>query len=254
MKKVNYHTHTPRCKHALGSEETYIQAAVEAGITDLGFSDHCPYQEDSSMRMSLSEFPSYVRTLQTLKEKYKDHIRIYIGLECEYFPRHIDFIQNLVKQYELDYIILGHHFYRDEDGHYFGYQTNDKDILHQYVEEAIKAVSTGMYSYLAHPDLIHFKPTHSDIYNQEMRCLCEACKDYGVPLEFNLLGYRTHRWYPEMNYFWPIVAEVGNEVIIGYDAHEPNSLGDDKAYMEAVAFLQDLHINIIDEIPLHKIR
>lgn len=38
----NYHTHTTRCMHAIGSEEEYILAAISAGYTELGFSDHTP--------------------------------------------------------------------------------------------------------------------------------------------------------------------------------------------------------------------
>ena len=40
---ANYHTHTPRCNHAVGSEEEYVQQALKAGIKILGFSDHTPY-------------------------------------------------------------------------------------------------------------------------------------------------------------------------------------------------------------------
>lgn len=39
----NYHTHTTRCMHAIGSEEEYILAAISAGYTELGFSDHTPW-------------------------------------------------------------------------------------------------------------------------------------------------------------------------------------------------------------------
>mgnify|MGYP000335070433 CR=1 FL=1 len=31
----NYHTHTTRCMHAIGSEEEYILAAISAGYTEL---------------------------------------------------------------------------------------------------------------------------------------------------------------------------------------------------------------------------
>ena len=40
---ANYHTHTPRCGHAIGSEEEYVRCALEAGFQILGFSDHTPY-------------------------------------------------------------------------------------------------------------------------------------------------------------------------------------------------------------------
>ena len=40
--RANYHTHTPRCRHAVGSEREYIEQAIEAGMEILGFSDHTP--------------------------------------------------------------------------------------------------------------------------------------------------------------------------------------------------------------------
>ena len=39
---ANYHTHTPRCNHAWGAEEEYVERALEAGLKILGFSDHSP--------------------------------------------------------------------------------------------------------------------------------------------------------------------------------------------------------------------
>ena len=40
---ANYHTHTPRCNHAVGTEREYVENALEAGLQILGFSDHSPY-------------------------------------------------------------------------------------------------------------------------------------------------------------------------------------------------------------------
>ena len=39
----NYHTHTTRCHHAEGTDEEYIEVAIKAGMTHLGFSDHLPF-------------------------------------------------------------------------------------------------------------------------------------------------------------------------------------------------------------------
>ena len=41
-KQLDYclHTHTKRCGHAFGADEEYVQAAIDAGIKVLGFSDH----------------------------------------------------------------------------------------------------------------------------------------------------------------------------------------------------------------------
>ena len=44
--KVNFHTHTYRCKHAVGNEEDYVIEAINQNLTTLGMSDHGPYPDD----------------------------------------------------------------------------------------------------------------------------------------------------------------------------------------------------------------
>ena len=88
---ANYHSHTPRCNHATGSEKEYIESAIANGFKILGFSDHTPQPYPSSfksnIRMGMEELENYVDTLVNLREEYKDDITIYIGFEVEYFKR-----------------------------------------------------------------------------------------------------------------------------------------------------------------------
>ena len=37
--KHNFHTHTTRCGHATGTEEEYVQAAIQRGLKQLGFAE-----------------------------------------------------------------------------------------------------------------------------------------------------------------------------------------------------------------------
>ena len=66
--KANYHTHTWRCNHAVGTEEGYVLAAIRAGMEILGFSDHTPYlfpgDYYSNFRMRPEQLPDYARTVQ----------------------------------------------------------------------------------------------------------------------------------------------------------------------------------------------
>ena len=216
----NYHTHTKRCYHAIDNEEDYIKAALQSGYTELGFSDHTPWHYDTSyhstMRMEEDKLAGYVKTLLNLREKYKDQISIKIGLECEYFPKYMNWLKQILKDYPIDYIILGNHFDEtDETGIYFGRPLN-KQQLTKYVESCIAGIKTGLYSYVAHPDLALYD-TDDPFYTQEMTRLCQVAKEYQMPLEFNLLGYATHRQYPNETFF-NIAKKVGNKIIIGTDA------------------------------------
>ena len=110
----NYHTHTKRCYHAIDNEEEYVKAAIQSGYTELGFSDHTPWHYETSyhstMRMEEDKLVGYVQTLLNLREKYQDQISIKIGLECEYFPKYMNWLKQILKDYPIDYIILGNHF------------------------------------------------------------------------------------------------------------------------------------------------
>ena len=232
----NYHTHKKRCYDAIDNEEEYVKAAIQSGYTELGFSDHTPWHYETSyhstMRMEEDKLVGYVQTLLNLREKYQDQISIKIGLECEDYPS--------------DYIILGNHFDEtDETGIYFGRPLN-KQQLTKYVESCIAGIKTGLYSYVAHPDLA-FYDTDDPFYTQEMTRLCQAAKEYQMPLEFNLLGYATHRQYPNETFF-NIAKKVGNKVIIGTDAHESSALLDMNTYQLGKQWLERLGLELTEDI------
>jgi histidinol-phosphatase (PHP family) len=83
---ANYHSHTPRCNHAEGSERAYVEQAVAGSLRVLGFSDHTPYFFDgdyrSRIRMRPEELEDYISVLQNLREEFRDRIELHIGLEA----------------------------------------------------------------------------------------------------------------------------------------------------------------------------
>lgn len=246
----NYHTHTYRCQHALGYEEDYIKEAIEGGYSELGFSDHTPWHYDSdfipTMRMREDQLDDYIETLKKLREKYKDQISIKIGLEVEYFERYIPWLKKILKEKDIDYIILGNHFDEsDEIGIYYGSPIDYHHFI-RYINQCIKGIDSGLFSYIAHPDLANFDE-EDPRYIKEYTRLCEHAKLNDIPLEFNLLGFKTHRHYPNP-VFWKIVSKVGNRVIIGTDAHEPYRLSDIQTYNVAVDYLKKLNIEIDENI------
>lgn len=246
----NFHTHTCRCHHAYGADEEYVKSAIQAHMTQLGFSDHTPWHYDSSfqptMRMDETQIDDYIQSLNSLKEKYKDQIDILIGLECEYFEKYMPWLKKMIKDKKIDYLILGNHYYQSDETHiYFG-SLCSRQLLKCYVDECIKAIDTGLYSYIAHPDLINYDPASPD-YRQEMTRLCRYAKKHHIPLEFNLLGYQSKRHYPHPQ-FWQIASENHNQAIIGFDAHSPSSLLDLQSYKQALEYLNSLHIEVIKTI------
>ena len=97
---ANYHTHTFRCHHASGTEREYIEKAIAEGLTVMGFSDHVPMPfpdgHQSGFRVRIEELEDYIRTLEALREEYKDRIQILIGFEAEYYPAYFEAMLELV--------------------------------------------------------------------------------------------------------------------------------------------------------------
>lgn len=253
----NYHTHTARCRHATGTEREYIETAIERGLRVLGFSDHCPQffpgEFYSNFRMRPEEADGYIQTLCDLRKEYRQDIDIKIGFETEYYPEIFGDFLKFVEPYELDYLILGQHFIDNEyDTHIYAYSYgNTPEILKKYVDQCLEALSTGKFSYIAHPDLLVFNGDEG-IFKKEYRRLCEGAKKHNIPLEINFLGLGAGRAYPTEEFF-SIAKEVGNDIIFGADAHSPDDVCNPNVLETAKAFADKLGIVPIETLSLRKI-
>jgi len=230
MLTKNFHTHTYRCHHAEGTEREYVEKAIEGGMKALGFSDHSPYVFDdgyySNFRMLPDEIENYVRTLLDLKDEYKNEIEIHVGFEAEYYPKFFERFLRLIEPFPIEYLILGQHFLFNETDPRVPTLagTGDEAYLEQYVNQVTEAISTGVFTYVAHPDVFYFKGDE-DTYAKHMKKLLVCAKENEIPLEINLLGIRTNRIYP-CAAFWKAAGEVGNEVVFGSDAHRAEDVCD----------------------------
>ena len=243
---ANYHTHTVRCNHAEGTEREYIEQAIARKLRVLGFSDHSPQVFDagyaSGFRMRPDQLEDYVTTLHSLRQEYAGRIEIFIGLEAEYYPKYFSRLLDLIQPFHLDYLILGQHFIGNEDDGIPAcpHASDDESRLERYVRQTIEALETGCYSCFAHPDILHFTG-NPKAYRRWMEKLCLRVKELRIPLEMNMLGYATGRHYPNRTFF-QIAAEVGNEVILGCDAHAPRRVADPAEIEASLRFLRDCGI------------
>lgn len=253
---ANYHTHTWRCNHAQGTEREYVENAIESGLRLLGFSDHTPYifpgDYYSTFRMRLDQLEDYVQTVLALRKAYAGQIEIPLGLELEYYPALLPKLLPILRDQGIEYLLLGQHFIGNEvDDYYTGVPTAEKPLLERYCDQTIDAMQTGLFTYFAHPDLIHFKGDET-FYTQHIRRICREAKSCGIPLEINLLGIGNGRHYPNPR-FWEVAAEEGCTAILGRDAHWPDALLDSKSEEQAMEIVRKFGLNLIDSVELRKI-
>ncbi len=229
MTDTNFHTHTYRCNHAAGDDREYVEAAIEAGIRTLGFSDHAPYvgfdgDYYSGYRMRPEMLEDYVISVNSLKEIYAGDIDIHLGLEAEYYPEQFDEFLEFIRPYGIEYMILGQHFIDTDQYGTYAPHIKDRGESERYVDQCIEAMNTGLFSYVAHPDIFGLDRDDPD-YEVLAEKYCRAAKDAGIPLELNFLGLATGRIYP-CDEFFSVVGKVGNDVIYGFDAHRPETFFD----------------------------
>ena len=253
---TNYHTHTTRCGHAEGTEEEYILTALRCGYKVLGFSDHTPWAYAtpgfvSRIRMLPSQLDDYVLTLRGLREKYADKLHIRIGLEAEYFPAYLGWLREEMERLDIEYLILGCHYdttdEQDARASRFGGSTSTAHGR-RYAEQVVEALETGLYRYLAHPDLFLNRVTAFDA-DAEKACrdICAAAARLDIPLEYNMAGL-TLQDRPDGSFgytrdeFWRIAAEYPVKAIVGCDAHAPSELDVVPAIEEKKAFLAEMGI------------
>jgi histidinol-phosphatase (PHP family) len=120
---------------------------------------------------------------------------------------------------------------------------NDEYLI-DYVTQILAAIDTGDFLYIAHPDIIgtDYSP---ECVEREFTRLCQGAKDKDIPLELNLLGILKKRRYP-CSTFFKIAAKVGNDVILGLDAHSPSDFFN-PAEEAARAMAQILGLRLIDK-------
>lgn len=252
---ANYHTHTYRCGHARGEDRRYVEEAIAAGIQILGFSDHAPMpfitEHHSGHRIPLDRAQDYFTSLSDLKKEYARDITIHIGVEAEYYPETFDLFWDYIKQFPLEYMILGQHFIqREEAGIYSGSASPSREKLVKFTNNVIDAIKTGKFLYIAHPDILNYTGDE-EAYRREMTRLCRAAKDAGMPVEINRLGYFEKRIYPSDRFF-QIAAEVGCDAIIGWDAHSPRVFQDKESIEGCAAFAQKHGLNLLKSLPMPK--
>lgn len=250
--KYNYHIHTFRCHHATGTEREYVEKSIKAGLERIGFSEHMPYIEpdgnEEIHRLYTDEIADYVNTILALKEEYKDNIEIHLGYEIENIPGKMDKIAKDAKKNGIEYLILGQHFvgYGSEDFLWSVFGSEKESSLVDYANLVIEAIESGYITYVCHPDMFNF--TGDDvIYDREMRRICQAAKDNSIPLEINFLGIRSNRRYPNEK-FWKIAGEVGNDVVFGFDAHDPDGAGDIASSVRAEEIVKKYNLHYIEDL------
>ncbi len=234
---ADYHTHTPLCRHAEGSPEEYIEAALALELEEYGISDHAPQTPEpfDDWRMLESELPQYFEWIERARVRAGDELTVRAGLECDWFPDCHEWINQLGRCYEWDYLIGSIHYLGDQwdfDNPKWlsrWAETNIDEVWTAYWEEYARMARSGMFEILGHPDLIKkFAYTPEGDLRRFYDPVIESIVAGGSAIELNTAGFHKPcaEQYPSAE-FLKLAAKASIPITLSSDAHAPGEVARD---------------------------
>lgn len=234
-----YHTHTNLCDGKDSAEQMLLRA-IELGCSEYGFSGHIYSAGDEDWCMSRESMAEYRREVLRLREKYRDRIKVYLGIEY-------DFLSDEPTE-GYDYVIGSVHTLLKnglraevDSGTYESRLENINRAWggdpYAFVEDYFEAVA-GLYERSRCDIIGHFDVVCK--YNEKESMFDEGHPRYRAAaltaldrimqtpavLEFNtggtFRGYRSN-FYPD-GFILERIAEYGRPMIINSDTHGTDSV------------------------------
>jgi histidinol-phosphatase (PHP family) len=237
---VDYHVHTARCGHAVGTMERYVEHAIQAGLSELGFSDHLfmywlpADARDPELGMAEWEHEFYVEDVERCRSRYASDITIRLSIEADYIPGHEQALENILKRSDWDYVIGSVHFIDDwgfDDSRYLaGFDRWDIDALYgRYFELVGASAETGLFDTIGHADLVKkfgHRPRADQL--ESYARLAQRFARAGVCVEVNTAGLRRPcaEVYPHPDLL-DACRQAGVPATFASDAHAPTDVARD---------------------------
>ena len=229
---VDYHIHTPYCKHAVGEMEAYVERAIELGLEEIGFSDHMPVMPEPKFCMGYEDLKPYIRRVRELRERYAGQIAVRLGCEMDIVFDKVDEIRRIIDENEFDYVIGSIHYLDDwpfDQAQYRDvFEERDIETIYgRFFDTIIRAAQTGLYDITGHIDNIKrmgYRPGHdlSETYER----VAQALHSMDCTVEINTSGLDTaaEEPYPSPE-FLAVLRRHDIPVTLGSDAHSPDQVG-----------------------------
>jgi histidinol-phosphatase (PHP family) len=241
------HVHTQFCD-AKSTAEEMVLSALSRGFVSLGFSGHAKQDFDTYYVMDKAKEVAYLREVRSLRERFNGRIRIWLGMERDYFSN--------ASREPYDYVIGSVHYLPCPDGSRFPVDAPLEAVRYairqHFNGDTLKFVK-GYYSILGNyardyqPDIIgHFdlpakNNRQGELYDREgllfFKAAAEAMEEAVTGcrlMEVNTGGmarYGASIPYPKLKLlkYW---KALGGEIILSSDCHRAEDInaGYEEAY------------------------
>jgi histidinol-phosphatase (PHP family) len=232
---VDYHMHLrasdESIDHSLEAVERFVEAAAARGVDEIGFSEHAYYFEETRplwtvpYHLERCRYPIQ-RYVDAVVEAKRQGMPVKLALEVDYAPGREEETRELLEPYPWDYLIGSIHFVGAHgiDGEpSLVHEVGEKEAWERYYETLERAVRSGLFDTLAHPDLVKMFgdeiPWDWDAVAAALDSVCLEVSSAGL--------HKAHgKLYPNPDLLARArEREVG--ITLASDAHVPQNVGRD---------------------------
>ncbi len=233
---ADYHTHTPLCRHAVGTPEEYVDAALAAGLSEYGIADHAPQRPEpfDDWRMFEAELPAYFAWIERACVHAAGRIPVRAGLECDWLEGCGEWIADLSSRFEWDYLIGSVHYlggWDFDNPKWLGRwaESDVEEVWTNYWRTYARMAESGLFDILGHPDLVKkFSYRPAGDLARFYEPVVDAIASVGCAIEINTAGWHKPcaEAYPAPE-FLELACSAGVPLVISSDAHAPAEIGRD---------------------------
>jgi histidinol-phosphatase (PHP family) len=237
---TDFHIHCNYSGDSPAPMEEMIKQAIKLNMHTICFTDHMdmdfPYTPRSADRIFTLDTDPYIFDYVKNKEKYKDQIKILLGVEIGLQPHIANEITEYVNNYDFDFVIGSSHVCHGMDPYQkeFFEGRPEIDAHREYFESIYENIEQNddfdVYGHLDYA--VRYGPTVNQNYSYEMhkdiidKILKRLIVD-GKGIEVNTSGYKYGLGAPHPTL--EIIArykELGGRILtVGSDGHRPEHLG-----------------------------
>jgi histidinol-phosphatase (PHP family) len=236
---IDSHTHTHYSKHARGTVDEVVRAAIVRGVRILTITDHAPFTVDQGNRLLRSELRRYFDDVHEASQRYGDQITVLAGLESDYLPGHEPYLSEMLEEVAPDFVIGSIHyvFIRQRKVNVWDLEDmRDPTVLQAYFDSVSGLLGSGLFDALGHVDTVLRAGVGEEAFVQWFRPLVPLMIEHNVAYEINASGAKKSMLNArgiEVSGGWsypckPLVAELerlGIAFTVGSDAHRPEDVG-----------------------------
>lgn len=211
-----------------------IEKAISLGMKHMCFTDHMDMDFPKEGEFFL-ETDAYVKKILEMKERYKDKIKICVGVELGLQTHLQQRLNDYIDQYPFDFVIGSMHLLHGEDPYYGAIfkRMGDEEAYREYFLETYKnLLAAPKIHTLGHLDYVVRYGKEKDKcysykkYADEIDAILQLLIEKGIALEVNTAGLRMLGFTNPHQDIIKRYRELGGEMItIGSDGHLPEYLG-----------------------------